>query len=392
MTLTSRDINAFVPDDTVRVHGEPGGPLTGLAFAAKDLFDVAGQVTGGGNPDWKRTHDPADSTAPVVLQLLDAGADLVGKTITDDLACGMFCENIHYGTPVNPKTPDRYPGGSSGGSASAVAAGVVDFALGTDTGGSVRVPAAFCGLFGIRPSHGRVSLVGCIPMAPAFDTCGWFARDAAMLERVGDVLLPAEPVPFPSALVMAKDAFDFVSPHIREALLPVVRRLGVTAEVNAFAGGPERYIDAFWTIMSRQLWNSNGRWYRRESPTLAPGLAQRFDDAEHVSGAAFTRAHAERNEISRYLAGLLGGGRVMLMPTTHDFSPVMGEPMASLFEYRRRTATLTSVAGLGRLPQVSIPAVEVNGVPVGLSIVGGFGSDRMLLRLARFIAGELGIA
>jgi amidase len=391
MNDPSRTLNAFVPGTDVRLRGEPAGPLAGLTFAVKDLFDIAGEPTGGGNPDWKRTHPPADSTAAAVLQLVDAGATATGKTITDDLACGMFCENIHYGTPVNPRAPQRYPGGSSGGSAVAVAGGLCDFALGTDTGGSVRVPAAFCGIFGMRPSHGRVSLVGCVPMAPAFDTCGWFARDAAMLARVGRVLLPVEPTTPFGGLVLARDAFDFVTPTIREALAPALGRLDTVAEVQAFAGGPARYIDAFWTIMSRQLWNANGRWYRRENPQLAPGLAERFDEAEKISGAAFTAAHAERDAITAHLNATLAGGRVMLMPTTHDLPPLRGQPVESLFEYRRRTATLTSVAGLGRLPQISLPVATVKGVPVGLSIVGATGSDRALLEVAEQLAPRLGL-
>jgi amidase len=173
----------------VYLPGAATGPLAGLTFAAKDLFDVAGYVACAGNPDWLRTHAPAGKTAPVVQTLLEAGATLMGKTVTDELAFSMSGENIHYGTPINPAAPARIPGGSSSGSASATASKLVDFALGTDTSGSIRVPASYCGLFSLRPTHGRISCQGVIPLAPSFDTVGWVARDATLLQRIGEVLL-----------------------------------------------------------------------------------------------------------------------------------------------------------------------------------------------------------
>ncbi len=158
-------LNAFCKDTGAYLQGAPDGPLSGLTFAAKDILDIAGYVTGGGNPDWKETHPAADKTAWTVQTLVDAGATMAGKTITDELTRGIFGENAHYGTPTNPRAPGRVPGGSSSGSASAVAGGLVDFALGSDTGGSVRVPSSFCGLYGLRPTHGRIPLDGILLQA-----------------------------------------------------------------------------------------------------------------------------------------------------------------------------------------------------------------------------------
>src|SRR5881396_4366182 len=179
----------FVPGPPVRIAGAPRGPLTGPTFAAKDLFDVAGHPTGGGNPDWARQNPVPTRHAWAVQRLLDAGATLIGKTITDEVSLGILGENPFEGTALNPKAPDRVPGGSSAGSASAVAQGLCDTALGTDTGGSVRVPASFCGLYGIRPTHGRLPLDGVIGQAPSFDTIGWFARAPDLLARIASVLL-----------------------------------------------------------------------------------------------------------------------------------------------------------------------------------------------------------
>ena len=151
---------AFCPNGDVALAGAGTGPLEGLSFAVKDIYHIAGHRTGFGNPTWLNTHQPADRTASTVSRLLDAGADMVGKTLTDEMAYSLTGENAHYGTPVNPAAPDRVPGGSSNGSASAVAGGLVDFALGTDCGGSVRLPASYCGILGMRPSLGRVPVDG----------------------------------------------------------------------------------------------------------------------------------------------------------------------------------------------------------------------------------------
>jgi amidase len=192
MEPQSDGIGAFVPGDRAIVAPTGHGPLDGIQFAVKDLFDVAGFVTSGGNPDWARTHGPATGTAPVVAALLAAGAEMVGKTRTVELAYGLTGENPWHGTPRNPRVPARLPGGSSCGSAAAVAGGLVPLALGSDTGGSVRIPASYCGLYGIRPSQGAIGLAGTIPLAPSLDTPGWFTRSAELLERVGQVLLPGE--------------------------------------------------------------------------------------------------------------------------------------------------------------------------------------------------------
>jgi len=222
----SDEIGAFVPGPRVRIEGRVGGPLSGLTFAAKDLFDVAGVPTGGGNHDWPTGQPIPIRHAWAVQTLLDAGATLVGKTVTDEVSLGILGENAFDGTPKNVSAPGRVPGGSSSGSAAAVAAGLCDTALGTDTGGSVRVPASFCGLYGIRPTHGRLDTTGMLPQAPSSDTTGWFARDAEVFTRVSAVMLGEEiPHALPSSLVIAVDTFGFADPGVVDALHPMVTRL-----------------------------------------------------------------------------------------------------------------------------------------------------------------------
>ena len=219
-------LGAFVPGVDIHMPGHPGGALDGFSFAAKDLFDVEGFVTGCGNPDWAATHTAAERSAAAVEALLNAGASLVGKTITDEISLGLLGINRYYGTPLNPRAPDRVPGGSSSGSASAVAGGACDVALGTDSGGSVRVPASFCGLFGLRPTLGRIDPRGMMVQSPTFDTVGYFARDAATFAKVGAVLLGEPIVPAASAeIIVATDAFAIADPVVRDALAPVVDQM-----------------------------------------------------------------------------------------------------------------------------------------------------------------------
>ena len=209
-------LGAFCQDSRAFLPGDDRGPLAGLTFAAKDIFDVKGHVTGGGNPDWKASQPAAEATAWAVEALVGAGATMVGKTHTDELTRGILGVNAHYGTPLNPRAPGRVPGGSSSGSAAAVAGGLVDFALGSDTGGSVRIPASFCGLYGLRPTHGRIPLDGILLQAPSYDTVGWFARDAGLFARVGSVLLQTEiGKARPRRLVEAADAFEVADEAVR---------------------------------------------------------------------------------------------------------------------------------------------------------------------------------
>src|ERR1700687_1105638 len=271
----------FVPGPVLRIAGAPGGPLAGLTFAAKDLFDVAGHPTGGGNPDWGRVHPLPTRHARAVQRLLDAGARLVGKTVTDEVSLCILGENPFDGTPLNPKAPDRVPGGSSSGSASAVAQGLCDTALGTDTGGSVRVPASFCGLYGIRPTHGRLDLSGMMRQAPGSDTTGWFARDASTFARVSEVLL-GEPAAaeLPARLVIAADAFGLADDETGGALQPMVKR--VRAEMRP-PPGLSVWARAQRMLQSFEAWPTFKDWIDRENPRMAWSVARNLALAAPIS-------------------------------------------------------------------------------------------------------------
>jgi amidase len=223
--IDDRHAHAFVPYPDAPVPQAGDGALAGLSFAAKDLFDVAGYPTGGGSPTVLALSGIKTRTAPTVQRLLDAGARFVGKTITDELAFSLNGLNAHFGSPVNGAAPTRISGGSSSGSASAVSNGLCDLALGTDTGGSVRAPASHCGLYGLRPTHGRISLHGALDLAPSFDTCGWFTRDAATFARVAQVLLGSDAVPAPTRLLWPADLWTQLTPAAEASALASAARV-----------------------------------------------------------------------------------------------------------------------------------------------------------------------
>jgi amidase len=387
-------LGAFCRHIDLDVAGADQGPLAGLTFAAKDLFDVAGHTTGSGNPTWLATHPPATETASAIKALLDAGARLVGKTITDELAFSINGENVHYGTPLNSKAPQRIPGGSSSGSASAVAGGAVPLALGTDTGGSVRVPAAFCGIYGFRPTHGRIPLDGVTPLAPSFDAVGWFTRDAGLLERVGRVLLGLHQdgeEGRPRSLLLVEDAFAMTEPSVRAALGPaidaVTATLGSPRDVRLSAAGLEEgWLNAFRTLQMHEVWRTHGAWITAHKPHFGPGVAERFAASSKVTDKAAAEAGIFRSRVTEQMDSLLSGGDLLLLPTAPGIAPLKNTPQEELNQFRASVLSMTCIAGLARLPQVSLPAAEVEGCPVGLSLVARRGADAMLLAAAKRVA------
>ncbi len=379
--------NAFLPGPRVTVPGESTGPLAGLGFAVKDLIDVAGVPTGGGNPDWPRFAPSPKQHAGVVQALLAAGASVVGKTVTDEVSLGILGENAHDGTPLNPAAPDRVPGGSSSGSASAVASGACDFALGTDSGGSVRVPASFCGLYGIRPTHGRVDFTGITAQSPSADTCGWFARDPAVFARVGEVLCGA-PVPqaLPTTLLVATDAFGFADEAVAQALMPLVERLaallGQRRDAVLAPPGLSIWQRAQRVLQSSESWKTFEPWLDSCNPRLAFSVARALIQGSMLTDAERSAATLMRIEARAHLRALLPPGTILCLPTTPFPAPPRGLSLAELGPLRERISCLTSHGGLTGVPQLNLPGAQVDGAPVGLSIVGGRGTDLDLLRVA----------
>jgi amidase len=389
----SDDIGAFVPGLRVRVEGRAGGPLSGLSFAAKDLFDVAGVPTGGGNHDWPTGRPIPTRHAWAVQRLLDAGANLIGKTITDEVSLGILGENAFDGTPRNSAAPGRVPGGSSSGSAAAVAAGLCDTALGTDTGGSVRVPASFCGLYGIRPTHGRIDTTGMLPQAPTSDTTGWFARDAATFAKVSSVMLDEQiPSGLPTSLVIAVDTFGFADPGVAHALHPVVARLaaliGHSREDIMAPQGLSIWARAQRSLQPVEAWNTFRNWVDDRNPRFAFSVARNLVMGSMVSPADQSWAALMRQEVRARMAHLLPEGTILCLPTTPFPAPPVGQSLSVLDPLRDRITCLCAQGGLAGHPQVSLPGATVDGLPVGLSIIGARGSDASLVAVARALEGS----
>ena len=389
MSILDHDqLGAFCRHTHVEVQGAPSGPLAGLTFGLKDIFDVAGHKTGFGSPDWLRTHDAAKVHSCVAQRLLDAGATLAGKTHTEEMAFSLTGENFHYGTPINVRAPERVPGGSSSGSAAAVAGKLVDFAIGSDTGGSVRAPASFCGIYGIRPTHGRISLKGVCALAPGFDTCGWFARDASMLARVGDVLLGGKAAT-PGCVLLAQDAFTLAMPEAAQALQPALTRvakvLGTPEPVTVSAEGLNAWFDVFRILQFGEIWSQHREWVSRVQPQFGPGIRQRFEAVAKSDAAEVARRVPQREAIAGRLDKLLANNAILLLPSVPDIAPLRNAPPEQTTAFRERAMGMLCISGIGRLPQVSLPLATLNGCPLGLSMVAARGNDEMLLAVAKLI-------
>ena len=388
-TLPNDPFGAFCRDNHVALAGSGEGPLAGLTFAVKDLFHIAGHRTGFGHPDWLRTHPPAKRTAVAVERLLAAGADMVGRTHCDELCYSLTGENVHYGAPINVNAPGRISGGSSNGSAAAVAGKLVDFAIGSDCGGSIRIPASYCGILGMRPTWGRVSLEDAVPFGPSFDVAGWFARDAAIFEKVGRVLLENSKKPAsPKRVLIARDAFALVDPAVGAALQPAVAHLerligGRSEEIEVAPEGLVSWFETFRTIQAAEVWASVGAWVGEVKPQLGPGIKERIAWAATVTPAMLGEANARRAKIRARMDQLLGPDDILCLPTSPRVAPLLGTPVDKIeVEYRNQAMCLLCIAGLAGLPQLSVPTTRIDGLPLGLSIVGSRGTDTMLLSIA----------
>jgi len=384
------------------------GSLDGLQFAVKDIIDLGGYPTACGNPTWAKTHAPAAASALCVDQLLGAGARCIGKTVTDELAFSLHGENHFYGTPLNPRAPERVPGGSSSGSASAVACGLADFALGTDTGGSVRVPTSNCGIFGLRPSHGIISVAGVMPFAPTFDTVGILAGSLDILTRAASVLLSCD-VPDGAEIGnihVINEAAAISDEEVRAALAAPLDRLRVLfpgkvqeTSIQAIAGGTaanglDAWYETYCILQWAEIWNTMGPWISSVKPAFGPRTRVSFELTRNLDRSKVGPAVERRERLFRSLQAFLGPADLLLMPTSPTLAPLKGSLEIDRSDrsgtaYYPRTLSLTAIAGIGRLPQVSLPLMEIDGVPLGLSLLAAHGRDAFLLAAARMILPEI---
>jgi amidase len=380
--------SAFVPHDLkAALPGAADGPLAGFTVAVKDMYDIAGERTGAGNPEWLADQAPAEHTAVAVRRLLAAGATVIGKTVCDEFFFSVSGANAHYGTPINPRAAGRLPGGSSAGSAAATAAGACDFALGSDTGGSVRVPASFCGIYGIRPTLGRVDGEGAMAMAPSFDTVGWFAGGPGLLRKVGDVLLGGYGKQAKlERMLIGSDCFagadSEVAQKLKDFLARAAERLPRPEAVTIAPQGTEDWRNAFRVIQGREIWAIYGDWMTARKPQFGPGVRERIAYAATVTEPEAQAARAVHQAARAHIRVLLPPGTVLALPSAPAVAPRTDCSAEEMDSFRTRVMSLTCLSGLSGLPQVSLPVANVQGCPVGLSFIGWEGGDEDLLDLA----------
>lgn len=365
--------------------------LTGVRLAVKDVFEVTGLTCYAGNPQWGSEQTPARENALSVQRLLQEGCLWVGKTVTDELTYSLAGINAHYGTPTNPRTPQRLPGGSSSGSAVAVAAGYADLALGTDCGGSVRLPASYCGLWGIRPSHGLITSHGCFTLAHSLDTVGWFTRDGALLRSAFHSLAHSYAVkPARPRWLVSDDVLAELDAPVRDAFEQWLTTLDTAPErIPAGTLPLERWALAFRHIQASEIWRQHGAWVQSRHPLLGADVAERLAEARLVSPIEVASAHQLRSQAIGCLASLLGEDDYLLLPPVPGCAPLLAADAHAVQDTRARSQRLLCMAGLAGLPQVVMPWIELDGAPVGLSLMGRRFADEQLLACALALHAQL---
>ena len=386
-------MSASEPDARIwRVVGDPlvpgagEGPLAGLTVAVKDVVAVAGFAVGAGVPAWLEAAEPERRHAVALQRLLRAGASVRGIARTDQLAYSLAGTNEHDiretgGAPPNAAVPGAVPGGSTSGSAAAVALGAADLGLGTDTAGSIRVPASYQGLWGIRTTHGAVDRTGVLPLAPSFDTVGVLARDAPTLTAATAAVLDAGAgrQPVDPAFVVAPQLLDGVESDVSAAFEAALT--GVRPLVEVRIPDPAEIAEAFRVHQARQAWQAHGTWIEAHPDALLGDVRQRFDVASRVTAAEDAAARAALDRFRRELDAALGA-RTLVVPAAASAAPPLEGGAEERERARAATLRLTCVAGVTRRPAVAAPLLRTDGGPVGLSLLGPREADLALVRLA----------
>lgn len=379
-------LQAFVRENHIALQGSGSGPLEGLKFAIKDVWKVLGSTCGNGHPDWLRTHGPDDFTSSIVTKLLNAGGDLVGKTVCDELCFSISGENWNYGSPINPHDPRRYTGGSSAGSAAATAGGLVDFALGSDCLGSVRVPASYNGLLALRPTFGRVPSDGEAPYCASMDVVGFMSANPDTFERICPVMLgeDAQPTQF-KRLLIADDCFKSVNDDVAQALAPAVEHIGKFFEkvehITVAPNGLAQWVEVFRTVQGYQVWESYGGWIRKYRPHLSRGPKERLQWASTITLQQFNEASRIRKDIVARIKELIGSDTALVLPTAASVAPLRTAALDEINSTRLQSTNLLCISPLSGIPQLQLPLVRQHEVPLGISLLAARGTDLALGRL-----------
>ena len=380
-------LQAFCRINHRAMEGRPGGPLSGLAFAAKDVLSVMGSTVGNGHPEWLSHHEPDKFTSSIIVRLLDAGADLVGKTICDELCFSISGENWQWGSPINPQDPRRFTGGSSAGSGAATAAGLCDFALGTDCLGSVRVPSAYCGLLGIRPTYHRVPSDGEAPYCISMDVLGYMAREPEVFRRVAPVMLGEDEKKVkPRKVYIAADNFGVLDEDVQKAFRPVIdwvaSQVGDAEEIEVAGGHIADWIQTFRKFQGWEVWESYGGWYNQYHPKISKPVLERVLWTSTITRNEYYEAFEQRKPIIARIDEIVADGGILLIPTASSVAPLKSITEEDMNRLRGQSMKSLVLSPLSGCPQVNIPLAEMEDVPLGISVIGARGTDTELCRFA----------
>ncbi|MGO4782931.1 AtzH-like domain-containing protein [Cryobacterium sp. W22_MBD10_FK3] len=390
--LVGNPLVAAEPADPGPAAGAGTPSLLGETIAVKDLYDLAGFTVGAGNPAYLREARPATETAPAVAALLGAGASVRGIAQTDEFAYSIAGDNPHYGTPPNVRVPGALPGGSSSGPAAAVALGQASIGLATDTAGSIRVPASYQGLWGLRSTHGAVDRTGLLPLAPSFDTVGWLTRTPGVLRAAAAASVdPATQVAAPTRFAVSTALIFAADDDVQAAFvdgLDTLTRAGLLAPPDLVdVGDLAEALAIFRTVQAAEAWRANGAWVREHPGALGAAVASRFEAAAAVTAeeeAAARRAlAAARTRLDAVL-----DGRILLLPSASSTAPPRHANPAAIDATRAATLSMTCLAGIGGYPALSVPLFEIGGAPLGLCLVGPRHSDLALIDVGATFAGH----
>ncbi|WP_051407521.1 amidase family protein [Nocardia sp. CNY236] len=390
MTEAEEDLHCWVPTSAPRPARCAGG-LSGHSVAVKDMIALAGHRSSYGLAAWRATHPPSETTAPVLERLLDAGAAIAGVGKLDELAYSLEGNTGEGIAPLNPRYPDRFAGGSSSGPASAVAGRAVDIGLGTDTAGSIRVPSAGCGLFGLRPTHGVLDTTGVLPLAPSFDTVGLMCIDPALLAQSFAIACgdgtdrprrEISRIRFPRDCVSL--ACEEAARAIRSTVETLSEVLGCAVDTSfAFADFvSDESASMFANLVDREIWQTHGAWVREHRDAFHPLIAGRLRHAEKVSDMPADQQRAEERTREVYrerMNSIVEDGSVIVLPVMPHLPPSRHADDAELAAYRLTTFRLTAPAGLSGCPQLVVPT---SGRAFGVGILAGHNAESALLDAA----------
>lgn len=364
--------------------------LSAYRLAVKDLFDVVGIPTSAGNPDWLNTHAVPNDTNSTVFRLLQHGAKYVGKTLTDELAYSLNGQNVHYPKLVNPVTPERIAGGSSSGSAVAVASNQADIGLGTDTGGSIRVPASYNGLFGLRTTHDVISCDNMVALAPSFDTVGWLTRTLDEMESVARLVLPNATKRNQSNPVILTTVNNLIAGAEHKPLIEqwLNARQNVTLQSLEIDVVKLNTSETFRVLQGYEIWQQHGQWITANHPKFADDVQARFAWCKTITREQFLTAKTQQAVISQVVKQALLDCDALVIPTTPGKAPLLETSAEALATYRENLMALTALAGLAGLPQLHLPLFTMDGAPCGLSIIGKSDQDFALISVAKQLIKE----